>query len=115
PSTPSLSPPSLHDALPIFQRAGSVLADLDLETLSPEQVGQRLGEIGLVLYQQDPGHSLSPSRAIALGWSSLPACFLDFFFCFFFGVAGSGASMRGSRMVKVDPFPGRDHTRTSPP
>ena len=70
-------------------------ATVDLVALPLQQVGERLAERGLVLDEQDAGHTRSFSRRP--------------------GRPISGAGVSGSRMVKVEPRPRRDQTRTSPP
>ena len=91
----------------------AVFGDLDVKPLAAQEVGQRVGEIGLVLDDQDAGHSGSPFVRDRARTS------LDFFLGFMrrlpFAGMPSGAAMAGRRTVKVDPRPGRDHTSISPP
>src|SRR5690606_39991512 len=83
-------------------------------SFTPEQVCEGIGEVRFVLDDKDAGHACSPFRAL---WVDAPAeLFLVRLFLVFLAVlSGTGASMRGSTIVKVDPRPGRDHTLTSPP
>ena len=97
---------------------GSVLRDLDLEALPLQQVGERVGEIRLILDDQDAGHDGSPF----VGATSRAALGLLLFFCFLGLVRRlpltsvfSGGSTTLSRTVNVEPRPGRDHSSTSPP
>ncbi len=75
-------------------RGGTVLDDVHLVSLALEQEGERLAERRLVLDEHDACHVGSPM--------SVPA-------------SAGVCDASGRRMVKVEPRPGRDQTRTSPP
>jgi len=64
------------------ERLDAVRGDGGLVALAGQQVGERLGQSGLVLDDQDAGHQRAFVRV------------------------GAGSTMRGSRMVNVEPRPG---------
>ena len=95
------------------ERRRAVLGDLDLVGLPAQQVGERVGEIRLVLDDQDAGHAVSPFVGTARGAGAAVGALLR---ALRLGVGWSaGGSVCGRRIVKVEPRPGRDHSRTSPP
>src|SRR5690606_22582486 len=98
-----------------LQRGGAVFGDLHLVAFPPQQVGQRVGEVGFVFDEKDAGHrSTTPLRSRA-ATAFCARFFLDFFFFFLGGSSSTGAGVVGRRIVNVDPRAGRDHSRTSPP
>ena len=113
-------------AAPAEQRRArrAVLGDRDLVALAVQQVRERLGEIGFVLDEQDAGHTRSPDRcgrrrggraAREAGAPAARSCLLRFCFLLATPRRPPRIGISGSRMVNVEPRPGRDQTRTSPP
>src|SRR5690606_1995581 len=80
------------------ERRTPVGGDLRLVAFASQQERERLGERGLVFDDEDAGHVAAPSVV----WGATR------------GPSGPRTAS-GRRMVKVDPLPGWDHTRTSPP
>jgi hypothetical protein len=114
---------------------GPVGGDLHLVALALEQEAQRVAEGDLVLDEQDAGHVRSPRSGVATrvadsvarderraprlglpadaGGSCDAACSRRAS-----SASGSGSgtvSATGSRIMNVEPRPGFDHARTSPP
>ena len=78
-------------AIELGDRREAVLDDRRLVALPAEKVGERLAQRGLVFNDEDAGHVRAFDRV------------------------GAASRTRGSLMVKVEPRPGWDQTRISPP
>src|SRR5207249_4995542 len=85
------------------QSLGAVLDDVDVVALDLEVVAQPVGEVGVVLDDEDPLHAVTPASAPAPSRSGAPSG------------ACSASGMSGSSITKRAPRPGASSAHARPP